>query len=301
MSPSCCARGVRPRAARSSWSTCCSPTTSTSSSSRRAAPTHVRVATSRVGRTRLARFAAANFGSVSRVRELATGLEDLFHHEFSEVVAPFADLCEPGDTLVVCPAGPVHDIPLGAVRLGQDMFLARNPLVISPSASPLGSRGPLEERSGGRDRAVFGDPTGDLDGARREARELGQERGVPAGLGERAAAHALLDSLSSAGTVRVAAHASFRPGDPPASGIRMADRVVTAREILGIRTAHLGLVTLSACESGLYHAGRSEGLPGTAARPAVRGGPLRARQPVEGPGQVGVPRHDAVLRRPRQR
>lgn len=219
---------------------------------------HVRVATSRVDRARLARFAAANFGSASRVRELATDLEDLFHHELSGVAAPFADLCEPGDTLVVCPAGPVHNIPLGAVRLGQDVLLARNPLVISPSASLLGSRGPLEEGRGRRGRAVFGDPTGDLDGARRETRELGQEWGVPAGLGEQATAHALLDSLSSAGTVHVAAHASFQADDPLASGIRMADRVLTAREILGIRNAHLDLVTLSACESGVYHAGRSE-------------------------------------------
>lgn len=38
----------------------------------------------------------------------------------------------------------------------------------------------------------------------------------------------------------------------------MADRVLTAREILGTRAADLDLVTLSACESGIYHAGLSE-------------------------------------------
>ncbi|MEV6951148.1 CHAT domain-containing protein [Streptomyces sp. NPDC051183] len=224
----------------------------------------VRVATSRVDRTRLARFAAANFGSASRVRELAADLEDLFHHELSEVVAPLADLCEPGDTLVVCPAGPVHNLPLGAVRLGQDVLLARNPLVISPSASLLRSRAPVERGRGGHVRAVFGDPTGDLAGARNEARELALRWGAAARIGERATADALLEALGSAATVHVAAHAAFTAEDPLASGIRMADRVLTAREILGVRATDLDLVTLSACESGIYHAGLSEdpmGLP----------------------------------------
>lgn len=225
---------------------------------------HVRVASSRVDRRRLAKFAAANFGSASRVRELATDLEDLFQHEFAGVVAPFADLCEPGDTLIVSPTGPVHNIPLGAVRLGDDVLLARNPLAISPSASLLRSRR-LAVRPGGQgDHAVFGDPTGDLAGARIEAVELAARWGVSPLLGAAATADLLLAALESAGSVHVAAHAAFSAEDPLASDVRMADRVLTAREILGIRTSAHDLVVLSACESGVYHAQRSEepmGLP----------------------------------------
>jgi CHAT domain-containing protein/tetratricopeptide (TPR) repeat protein len=226
--------------------------------------THVRVATSRVDRRRLAKFAAANFGSASRVRELAIDLEDLFHHEFAGVVAPLADLCEPGDTLVVGPTGPVHNIPLGAVRLGEDVLLARNPLVISPSASLLRSRRLAVQHGGQGGHAVFGDPTGDLAGARVEAAELAGRWGTGPLLGAEATAGALLAALGSAGSVHVAAHAEFSAADPLASGVRMADRVLTAREILAIRTSGLDLVALSACESGVYHAERSEepmGLP----------------------------------------
>ncbi|MEV5875049.1 CHAT domain-containing protein [Streptomyces sp. NPDC052101] len=219
---------------------------------------HVRVATARVDRTRLARFAAANFGSAARVRELATDMEDLFQHELAGVVAPLADLCEPGDTVVLCPAGPVHNVPLGAVRLGQDVLLARNPLVLSPSASLLRSRRLVERRSAGRTYAVFGDPTGDLAGARREAAELARRWGVRSRIGARATAGALLEALATDGTVHVAAHAAFTAGDPLASGIRMADRLLSAREILGVRASGPDLVTLSACESGVYAADRSE-------------------------------------------
>ncbi|KUN04018.1 hypothetical protein AQI95_21530 [Streptomyces yokosukanensis] len=219
---------------------------------------HVRVATARVDRTRLARFAAANFGSAARVRELATDMEDLFQHELAGVVAPFADLCEPGDTVVLCPAGPVHNVPLGAARLGQDVLLARNPLVLSPSASLLRSRRLVERRRTARSYAVFGDPTGDLAGARREAAELAQRWGVLPRIGARATAGALLEALATDGTVHVAAHAAFTADDPLASGVRMADRLLSAREILGVRASGPDLVTLSACESGVYTADGAE-------------------------------------------
>ena len=224
--------------------------------------THVRIAYSHVDRRRLARFTAANFGSAARVRELAIDLEDLFQYELVGVVAPFADLCEPGDTVIIGPTKPVHNIPLGAVRLNDDVLLARNPLVISPSASLLRARR-LAARPGG-ERAVFGDPTGDLNGARVEATELAERWHVTPFLGSAATAEALIASLASAGSVHVAAHAAFSAEEPLASGVRMANRDLPAREILGIRTSALDLVTLSACESGIYQADRSEepmGLP----------------------------------------
>lgn len=225
---------------------------------------HVRVVSSRVDRKRLARFAGANFGSASRVREMAIDLEDLFHHEFAGVVAPFADLCEPGDTLIISPVAPLHNIPLGAMLLGDDVLIARNPLVISPSASLLRSRRLAVRHGSQGSHAVFGDPTGDLAGARTEAVELAERWGVSPLLGAAATTDALLTALASAGSVHVAAHAAFSAEDPLASEVRMADRVLTAREILGIRTSRLDLVTLSACESGVYHTQRSEdpmGLP----------------------------------------
>ncbi|MFI7644180.1 CHAT domain-containing protein [Nonomuraea sp. NPDC049400] len=229
-----------------------------------AGDTQVRVASSRVDRRRLDRFTAANFGADSKVRQLALDLEDLFHHEFRDVVAPLADLCEPGDTLVVAPTGPIHHVPLGAVQLGGDVLFARNPVVISPSASLIRSRALAPRRSGLGTTAVFGDPTGDLAGARQEAIEQAGQCNVRPCLGADATAGALLAALGSVETVHVAAHAQFNAADPMASHVRMADRELAAREILAIRATQLDLVVFSACESAVSAAERAEevmGLP----------------------------------------
>ncbi|WP_158942660.1 CHAT domain-containing protein [Streptomyces sp. ERV7] len=223
---------------------------------------HVRVAVARVDRKRLTRFVAANFGSASRVYELAVDLEDLFHHEMAGVVAPLADLCDPGDTVVICPTGPLHHVPLGAVRCGPDVLLARNPLAVTPSASLLHSRRLAARERARSAHAVFGDPTGDLPHARLEAEELGELWGVPAHFGTAATGDAVLEALGSAGTVHMAAHARFSAPDPLASGLVMADRVLSAREILRARAPALDLVTLSACETGVYHADASEDVMG---------------------------------------
>jgi tetratricopeptide (TPR) repeat protein len=218
----------------------------------------IRAASARVDRQRLQRFVAANFGSASRVRELASDLEDLFQFELKEVVAPLADLSLPGETLVLCPTGPLHHVPLGAVRLGQDVLLARNALAISPSASVLRTRQSNTRGEAGDENAVFGDPLGDLPAARQEACEVARMLGGALRVGAQADAESLLAAIRTARTVHVAAHASFDEEQPLDSSVVMADRPVSARDILRERASRLDLVTLSACESGIVHAGGAE-------------------------------------------
>jgi CHAT domain-containing protein len=203
----------------------------------------------------------AGLGEAGRVRELAIDLEDLFHHELSGVVGPITDLCEPGDTVVICPAVPLHHVPLGAVRIGQDgdVLLSRNPLAFAPSASVLRSRRLPDKRGATAAHAVFGDPAGDLPHARDEAIGMaGLWPDVTPLLGADATAEALLSALRATRVVHVAAHAGFDVASPLDSSVHMADRAVSAREILRIRATALDLVTLSACESSIYHADRSE-------------------------------------------
>lgn len=226
-----------------------------------AASGHVRTVSSRVDQKNLTRFVTANFGEARRVRALAIDAEDMFHHELSGVIDPITDLCEPGDTLVICPAVPLHHVPLGAVHVGRgdDVLLSRNPLVFAPSASVLRSRQLSQKRSATDAHAVLGDPVGDLPHARDEAIGLAVSWGdVTPLLGSDATAEALLAALRAARTVHVAAHAMFDADTPLDSRVHMADRAVSAREVLRVRASALDLVTLSACESGIYHASRSE-------------------------------------------
>lgn len=220
---------------------------------------HARALTAPVDRIRLTKFVKANFGTGDLVRELAVDLEDLFHHEMAGVVAPLADLCEPGDVLILCPAGPLHQVPLGAARLGNGILLERNPLAVSPNASLLRSRRGNRQAGGTRSSfAVFGDPTDDLPGARREATELADLWNVLPKLGAEANADAFLQALRTANTVHMAAHATFASTNPLASSVHLADRSLSAQEVLLTRAPELDLVTLSACETGVYHTGNSE-------------------------------------------
>ncbi|MEU5870761.1 CHAT domain-containing protein [Glycomyces sp. NPDC047369] len=214
--------------------------------------------TASIDRRRLTRFIGANFGSASRVRELATGLHDLFQREMREVVAPILDLSSPSDVLVLCPAGPLNHVPLGAVAVDGEVLLARNPIATSPSASLLQSRRLRHRRESEGPHSVLGDPTGDLPGARDEALELAERWKTAPLLGAAATRDAVLDAMRTSQNVHIAAHAAYNADSPLDSGILLSDGELTAREILQTQGRSLELVTLSACETGVSHSEASE-------------------------------------------
>lgn len=211
---------------------------------------------------RLERFVRQNFGSAGRVRELATDLEDLFQYELSAVAGLLAAVADPADVLVVCPFGVLHHVPLGALRHGPATLLERNPLALLPSASLLRAVRSAARHDAAVPAAVLGDPTGDLSGARTEALAVAARFGVPAALGADATVAAARAGLTRAGLLHVAAHARFDAGDPLASGLRLADGVLSARDVLTLRAPALSLVTLSACETGVSATDRAEELVG---------------------------------------
>ena len=97
---------------------------------------HVRAVSSPVDRKKLTQFVGGYFGTAARVRYLATDLENSFHREFSGVVGPLADLCNPGQTLVICRPRLLRHVPLGAVRVRpRRAGLERTHSSVSPSAS----------------------------------------------------------------------------------------------------------------------------------------------------------------------
>ena len=215
-------------------------------------------ATASIDRKRLTRFISANFGSASKVRELASDLHDLFQREMRDVVAPLLDLSNPSDVLVLCPAGPLNHVPLGAVEIDGDVLLARNPIATSPSASLLQSRRLRQQRETTKPHSVLGDPTGDLPGARDEAFELAERWKTAPLLGVAATRNAVLEAMRTSQTVHIAAHAAYNAASPLDSGILLSDGELTAREILQTQGRSLELVTLSACETGVFHSEVSE-------------------------------------------
>ncbi len=200
---------------------------------------------------RLARFVSQNLGAADRVRELATDLEDLFQHEMQPLAQALGEVSGKDDVLVLCPFGPLNYVPLAAVRIGDTQLVERNPLAVLPTASLARA---LRAAAGTLPRVaamVFGDPTGDLPGARTEADVVGRLLGAPPVLGTGSTREAVSEALISAGTVHIAAHANFDVEDPLLSGIRLSDGVLSARELIMMPALALSLVTLSACETGI--------------------------------------------------
>jgi CHAT domain-containing protein/tetratricopeptide (TPR) repeat protein len=213
---------------------------------------------------RLARFVQDHFGSASGVRELVKDdLEDLFQYELRPVADALSELCAPDDVLAICPAGPLHYVPLGAVRVGEETLLERNPIVVLPSASLIRALRVATHAEAETVAAVFGDPTGNLPGARAEAIMVAQRfDGTLLRLGSDASVAAVTQGLRTAEIVHVAAHAQFESIDPLASGLVLADRVLTARELLKVAAPSVKLVTLSACETGINETNPAEELLG---------------------------------------
>lgn len=101
------------------------------------------------------------------------------------------------------------------------------------------------------DALVVGNPTGDLPFARLEADLVGQALSSTPLYGEAATKAAVLERFSRARLAHLAAHAFFDRDDPFASGIRLADGVLTARELLEGRHRVPPFLVLSACQTGL--------------------------------------------------
>ncbi|WP_328363862.1 CHAT domain-containing tetratricopeptide repeat protein [Streptomyces sp. NBC_00445] len=213
----------------------------------------------------LGRFVRQNFGAAARVRLLATDAEDLFQAQLAPVRELLTSVCDPGERLLVCPTGFLHHVPLGAVRTGGsgrsgrsggEVLLERNPLGVLPSGSFLRGRD-----GSGRDRTrlrephgmqIFGDPTGDLPGARKEAQLLARTPGSRLTLGSGATVDVVRRALTGSSVLHLAAHARFDPDDPLGSGVVLAEGgVLTARDVIRLRAPDLSLVTLSACETGV--------------------------------------------------
>jgi CHAT domain-containing protein len=171
-------------------------------------------------------------------------------HEMDFLVAPLAELTEPGERLILSPTGKLHALPLHALHVNGEPLLVRNPVVYTPSLAILRQCMARRGASAGRARtaAVFGDPG--LDRAR--AGELAREAGrmlhttpVMGGEVTRAAFRAALEC----DVVHFQGHAVHDPADALASHLVLADGKLTARDIFGLRRLRAELVALGACES----------------------------------------------------
>ncbi|GMU84580.1 MAG: CHAT domain-containing protein [Planctomycetota bacterium] len=166
------------------------------------------------------------------------------------LLAPvLADDCP--ERLIIVPHGPLHGLPLHAAHDGAAFLAERATVGYSPSASvwyQLGRPAARLPRRGSM--LVVGVADEAAPRIEDEARLVAAiHPGARLIVGAAATVDAVRPRVRDVDQVHFACHAEFNPHHPHATGLRLADRHLTTRDIHGLRLK-AELVTLSACDSG---------------------------------------------------
>jgi CHAT domain-containing protein len=168
---------------------------------------------------------------------------------FDMLIAPLQpDIADAGRLMVV-PHGAMHAIPFNALWDGERYLIERHEVVVAPSASvlaQLAARRPCVSLQPG---VVLGVPDDLAPRIGVEADMVGTVLGVSPVVGAEATVERLRDAAPNARIVHLACHGRFVAGNPMASGLKLADRWLTVRDVYGLRLDG-SLVTLSDCETG---------------------------------------------------
>jgi len=152
--------------------------------------------------------------------------------------------------LVVVPHRALHSVPFHALYDGTSYLIERREVVYAPSASVLQHCLARPQRS--LQRAVLvGAPDAQMPWVRDEIQTLATLfPDAISLLDEHATLAALQTHAPRADVLHLACHGQFRPDNPLFSALRLADAWLTARDAYGL-DLNCGLVTLSACETGV--------------------------------------------------
>ncbi|CAN7295670.1 CHAT domain-containing protein [Rhizobacter sp. LjRoot28] len=202
---------------------------------------------------------------VERRRDTATLAQGLYRQLLGGLSTPLPRRVH------IVPHGPLHYLPFQALHDGRGYLIERTAMAVWPSAAVgaglLARTAPAEVSL-----AAFGNPSTDrnvpLPGAEREARRV-------AGMFDRSDVYVQHDATRArfregagrASVLHVAAHAEVDAVDPMFSRILFAATptdpgLLEARDIYGLDLRAVGLITLSACESGLGKVARGDEIIG---------------------------------------
>lgn len=166
------------------------------------------------------------------------------------LLAPMQEAIEPLRRLIVIPHGVLHAAPMHALSRRGEPLVAQREVLQAPSASVLTR---MTQRPAGSEparRVVVGVSDELIPYAEREACAVAERITAATRLiGREATTQRVKEALRGAGAIHIAAHARFIHENPMASGIKLADGWLTARELCALRLEGAA-VTLSGCDTG---------------------------------------------------
>ncbi|MFT3784783.1 MAG: CHAT domain-containing protein [Tepidisphaeraceae bacterium] len=203
------------------------------------------------------RLVEGTFGSSERVSRLFRLAPSLQLEPLSPIVSAIGRRVRSDQILVVSPDNLLAHVPLGSTQYEGEYLGMRNVSTTLPSLAMLGriaARHPGQLGTAAQpatSRAVvIGDPTGDLPESRTEAFQVAEILGVTAIVGNAATVGQVTDMIRGADVVHYCGHAEFSPRDPFASGLRLADGLLTGAKMLSACAPAPSVFVLSACRTG---------------------------------------------------
>ncbi len=162
------------------------------------------------------------------------------------LMAPVRDLLGDPAELVVVPHRSLHSVPFPALHDGESYLIEQVAISLAPTL--VGARGRQPDL--GKGVLAFALPDERAVHIAAEADAI--QRVLPGARvvrGAEATSALLFESVPGPGVLHLACHGQYRPGNPLFSGLHLADRWMTAADVLDLEMPGV-LVVLSACESG---------------------------------------------------
>jgi CHAT domain-containing protein len=165
--------------------------------------------------------------------------------------------------LVVVPHGALHYLPFQALHDGESYLIERREVSFAPSAVVL-QQCLDQPKHDFRNALLLGVSDEEIPAVHDELRALDQVfPEVKRFSDEAATTEALRKNSTDVEVLHLACHAQFRSDNPLFSSLRLSDGWFTARDAYGLKL-NCGLVTLSACETGMNTVAPGEELMGLA-------------------------------------
>lgn len=169
---------------------------------------------------------------------------------YTMLLAPMKERLSLVESLFVVPHGVLHADPFAALREDGHYLVERHMIATVPSASILRQLSPVSAPLDPDTALVVGVTDADTPELVREANAIGAMLpGSTLVAGADATVPTVTNLMEKATLVHLACHGRFHVELPGASGLRLADRWLTIKELNRLRL-EAALVTLSGCETG---------------------------------------------------
>jgi CHAT domain-containing protein len=192
----------------------------------------------------------------SRAQRLITDARHELNELYDLVWSPLRGATQHAKHLIVVPHGPLHVLPFHALWDGERYLIESHTIQYAPSASllvHLSAQPRQAEFANSQTALVLGVADTNAPQIADEARVVGDALSnmrKKTLIGSDATVDAFCNAAPEADVIHLACHGRFAADTPMGSGLKLADRWLTVRDIYSLKLK-ASLVTLSGCETGV--------------------------------------------------